>query len=96
MFRLAFALKKSVQEILLLPEWERYCWKQLFAYYGPLDWRREDYLFARVNQYQSTGKDPLKEFILFQEPADRKIEKTKQTEDELLASLGYFEDEKEN
>lgn len=88
LFRLAFTLKKTVQEILALPEWERYCWKQLFMLYGPLDWRRQDFLFARVNQYQSTGADPLREFVLFSEPADRR-EKGRETEDDLLEKLGY-------
>lgn len=75
-----------------LPEWERYCWKQLFSFYGPLDWRREDYLFARVNQFQSTGKTPLSEFILFKEPSER-LEK-RQTEEDVLAMLGYVEEDK--
>lgn len=92
---MAFVLKKTVQEILELPEWERYCWKQLFTFYGPLDWRRDDYLFARVSQALSTDREPLREFVLFKEPQD--LESARQTEDDVLAMLGYVEeDEEEN
>ena len=60
----------------------------MFALYGPLDWKREDLLFARVNQYQSIGGDALKEFLLFKDPSEPEV---KQTEDELLKKLGYKE-----
>lgn len=91
MFRLAWTLKKSVQEILVLPQWERECWRDLFAAYGPLDWKRDDLLFARVNQYQSVGNDPLKEFLLFADPSEAE-NNAKQTEDELMRKLGYVGD----
>lgn len=91
LFRLAWTLKKSVQEILALPLWERECWRDVFALYGPLDWKREDFLFARVNQYQSVGGDPLKDFILFPDPSERD-EPAKQTEDDALLAWGYRAD----
>ena len=50
--------KKSVQEILAMPEWERECWRDVFLIYGPLDWKRSDLLTARVNQYQAAGDAP--------------------------------------
>ncbi len=78
-----------MQEILALPQWERECWRDVFAQFGPLDWRRDDLLFARVNQFQATGGDPLKEFILFQEAGDR--ESREDREETLLRQLGYYD-----
>lgn len=63
----------------------------MFDYYGPLDWRRDDLLFARVNQYQATGDRPLSDFVLIKEPKDRIPEK--RTEEDVLAMLGYREDD---
>lgn len=65
---MAFALKKSVQEILALPAWEREIWRSVFDLFGPLDWKRDDYLAARACQFQSTGSLPLKDFVLFPDP----------------------------
>lgn len=91
LFRLAYTLKKSVSEVLLLPEWERETWRFLFEIYGPLDWERSDLLTARVNQFQAVGGKPLKEFVLFPSPADRKIPTREEREDELLRKLGFKE-----
>lgn len=88
LFRLAFTLKKSVKEILDLPEWERETWKAVFTIYGPLDWKREDLLLARVNQYQAAGGSPLRDFILFRDPTE-KAEERKQTEEDVLKAFGY-------
>lgn len=89
LFRLAYTLKKSVSEVLLLPEWERETWRFLFDLYGPMDWKREDLRTARVNQFQAVGGKPLKEFVLFPDPSER-VEKDK--EEELLHALGYYEE----
>ena len=78
-----------MQEILALPQWERECWRAVFAQFGPLDWRRDDLLFARVNQFQAVGDDPLREFILFKEPDDR--EAVEDREEALLRQLGYYD-----
>lgn len=78
-----------MQEILALPQWERECWRAVFAQFGPLDWRRDDLLFARVNQFQAVGDDPLREFILFKEPDDR--ETVEDREEALLRELGYYD-----
>lgn len=88
LFRLAWTLKKSVQEILDLPQWERDAWRYVFDLFGPLDWKREDLLFARVNQYQAIGGEPLKNFILFRDPSEQEPE---QDEEDLLKALGYRE-----
>ena len=88
LFRLAWTLKKSVQEILSLPEWERECWRDVFLIYGPLDWKRSDLLTARVNQYQAAGDAPLGDFVLFKDPS---MSETKQSENDLLKKLGWNE-----
>ncbi len=54
--------------------------------YGPLDWKRNDLLFASVNQYQTAEKIPLKEFILFRDPTAKE---PKQTELDVLRAFGY-------
>ena len=77
-----------MQEVLELPEWERSAWRSLFELVGPLDWKRSDILMARVNQYQAAGQEPLKSFILFKDPTERE----KQSEEEILAALGFKED----
>ncbi len=69
-----------------MPQWERECWRDAFALYGPLDWKRTDLLFARVNQFQSVGGDPLKDFILFRDPGDPE---PGQTVEEKMAALGW-------
>lgn len=68
LFRLAFALKKSVQEVLALPAWEREIWKSAFDLFGPLDWKRDDYWNARLCQFLSTGSTALDGFLLFPDP----------------------------
>lgn len=65
---MAFALKKSVQEILALPVWEREIWRSVFDLFGPLDWKRDDYHAARACQFQSTGSLPLERYLLFPDP----------------------------
>ena len=71
-----------------MPEWERETWKAIFTIYGPLDWKREDLLLARVNQYQAAGGSPLRDFILFRDPTE-KAEERKQTEEDVLKAFGY-------
>lgn len=88
MFRLAYALKKTVVEILELPEWERMAWRAVFDLYGPLDWKRGDLLAARVNQYQAADSAPLRDFVLFRDPSERD-EARKQTEEDVLKAFGY-------
>lgn len=73
-------------EILALPEWERKTWRDVFDVYGPLDWKRNDFLFASVNQYQTAGDIMLKKFILFRDPTAKE---PKQTETDFLKSFGY-------
>lgn len=79
-------MKKSVVEILALPEWERRIWRDVFDIYGPLDWKRNDFLFAHVNQFQTPERIPLKEFILFRDPT---AQEPKRTEDDVLREFGY-------
>ena len=86
LFRLAYTLKKTVQEVLELPQWEIQTWRYLFALYGPLDWKREDLLVARINQYQAIGGEPLKEFVLFRDPSEI-VER--RTEDDVLRAFGF-------
>ena len=69
------------------------CWKWVFDIYGPLDWKRADLLFARVNQYQSTGDSPLKDFVLFKDPSE--IETREERELSVLSALGWKPDEEE-
>lgn len=73
-----------------MPIWERETWKSLFEMFGPLDWKRADLLFARVNQYQAVGGSPLNDFILFRDPSERESIEDKETE--LLAKLGWTEE----
>lgn len=75
-----------MQEILALPLWELECWKAVFMLYGPLCWKRNDYLIARVNQYQGIGDDALNEYLLFKDPSEKEPVRT---EEEVLASLGW-------
>ena len=84
---MAFALKKSLTEILSLPEWEIVLWKSVFDLYGPLDWQRNDLLIARINQFQAAEPSPLRDFVLFEDPKDRKSGKN--TEDDILKAFGY-------
>ena len=70
-----------------MPEWERRIWRDVFDLYGPLDWKRDDMLIARVNQYQAAERAPLKDFILFTDPTER--ETGEQTEEDLLKAFGY-------
>lgn len=74
-----------------MPIWERETWKYLFRMHGPLDWRRDDFLFARVNQFQAMGDAPLKEFLLFTDPSEKEDEQQK--EEELMRKMGWNEDE---
>lgn len=94
MFRLAYTLKKTVTELLSLPRWEIEAWRALFDIVGPLDWKRTDLLFARVNQYQSAEAAPLKEFILFGDPTVKEDDEKsrREREKELLYKLGYREE----
>ena len=84
---MAYALRKSVVEILALPEWERKIWRDVFDVYGPLDWKRDDLLYARVNQYQAATSAPLRDFVLFRDPTEKG--KEKQTEDDVLKAFGF-------
>lgn len=58
--------------------------------FGPLDWKRSDFLFASVNQYQAVEPAPLKDFMLFKDPT---VKEPEQTEEELMAKLGWREEE---
>lgn len=93
LFRLAFALGKSVEEVLKFPQWERRAWFDLFEIVGPLDWRRGDFLNARVNQFQAVGSHALKDFLLFPDPSTWE-EVKEQTEDDVLKAFGYNPDER--
>ncbi len=75
-----------------MPIWERETWKYLFNMFGPLDWRRADFLCARVNQYQAMGDAQLKDFLLFRDPSE-KGDDEKDKEEELLKKLGWTEGE---
>lgn len=91
-FELAYTLKKSVQEILRLPEWELYCWRAVFKLHGPFGWRREDWSFAKVYQMLSTSNIPLEEFLMFPDPKKRiELLNQQETEEEKMAALGYVE-----
>ena len=87
--RLAWTLRKSIQEVLALPKWERVLWRNAFSLYGPLDWRREDLLFAALTQMQSTGEKPLGDFVLFPEPAARAAKEEREwSREAILARFG--------
>ena len=78
-----------------LPRWELEAWRALFDMVGPLDWKRQDLLFARVNQYQSAEEAKLKDFLLFKDPTiqDDPEQERRERELELLYKLGYREGE---
>lgn len=59
----------------------------MFDLYGPLDWQRNDLLIARINQFQAAESSPLRDFVLFEDPKDRKSGKN--TEDDILKAFGY-------
>lgn len=92
LIRLAYTLRKTITEVLALPMWELELWKSAFLIYGPLDWRREDLLFASLAQMQSTGTHPLSDFVLFQDPLER-IRKEEEAEkpENILARFGVVE-----
>ncbi len=60
-------------------------WQEAFELFGPLDWRRQDFLEARSNQYLSIESKPLKEFLLFDDPTAKERE---QTEEDVFAMYG--------
>ncbi len=71
--------------MLALPEWERVGWKAAFDVWGPLDWRRADWLDARqfaLNVADSKGKK-ISDYILYQSPEQCKP----LTEDDVLRSI---------
>ena len=68
-----------------MPLWERKTWKSLFELFGPLDWKRQDFLIARVNQHQSIEKRPLDDFLLFRDPTEIMEDR----EEQILAKLGW-------
>lgn len=91
LFRLAFTLKKTVAEILEIPRWELESWRFLFDLYGPLDWKRQDFLAARSYQFASVSDDPLKEFLLFRDPSYKEPtpeESRARREEKLLKAFG--------
>ena len=78
LFRLAWTLKKSVQEVLALPDWERIGWRMIFDVFGPLDWRRDDVLNAKIVQTQYEGGKPLRDFLAFGDPSYKRKEQTEE------------------
>ena len=89
--RLAWTLKKSIQEILALPRWELDLWRYAFDIFGPLDWRRDDFRHASVLQMLSAGGKPLADFLLFKDPADIQERDT----DAIMARFGVFDEDNE-
>ncbi len=60
-------------------------WREAFDLFGPLDWRRQDFLAAKANQYQSLESKPLKDFLLFGDPTAKELE---QTEEDVFRMFG--------
>lgn len=92
---MAYTLKKTVAEILALPRWELESWRFLFDIYGPLDWKRSDFLAARANQFASASELPLKDFLLFGDPSYKEDpeEARARRESKLLEAFGYSQEE---
>lgn len=77
-----------------MPQWELDLWKSAFLIYGPLDWRREDFLFARLVQMQCVGGRPLGDFVLFPDPSEARREEEKSMDD-IMAMFGVYGDKEE-
>lgn len=96
-FRLAYTLKITLSQAFSLPRWEIEAWRALFDVYGPLDWKRGDYLTASLNQFQSSERLPIKDFLLFHDPSvriDPDAERANR-EKNLLAAFGYRNNDNE-
>ena len=96
-FRLAYTLKITLTQAFNLPRWEVEAWRALFDVYGPLDWKRGDYLNASLIQSQCSERLPIREFILFTDPSVRIDPDAARAEREqnLLAAFGYRKDDNE-
>lgn len=94
-FRLAYTLKITLAQALTLPLWEVEAWRAFFDVYGPLDFKRNDLLFARLNQFNCADKDArLRDFVLFPDPSvkiDPAAERNAR-EENLLRAFGYNPD----
>lgn len=89
LFRLAYTLRKSLQEVLALPISERLAWRELFDLVGPLDWRRDDYKAAASLKFQTTSDSNITDFVLFKEPESASAQHKREEED-VLRQFGYY------
>ena len=91
-FRLAYTLKITLAQALTLPLWEVEAWRAFFDVYGPLDFKRIDLLFARLNQFNCADKDArLRDFVLFPDPSIKidPVAERNAREENLLRAFGY-------